>query len=246
MNLALNAHEAMPDGGRLLIRSWHCTEKSDDDPRVVIEVTDTGEGMSSEVLSRVFEPFFTTRAPGQGTGLGLSIIHGVVTDHGGRIRVDSVQGDGTSFFINLPAIEPPLHDPEVAEAPSIVGHSRNELVLLVEDHQHVREIVAETLATAGFRVLQSASGSEFLDMFNRRRNEIQLLIADVDIPAPNGVECIRVLREAGVDIPALVITGMPALGLEAELDGIASVLRKPFTMTRLAEVASDLVKGAPV
>lgn len=246
MNLALNAGEAMPTGGRLLIRSWHCTESHEAEPRVVVEVTDTGEGMAPEVLKRVFEPFFTTRAPGQGTGLGLSIIHGIVTDHDGRIRVESIPGEGTSFFIDLPAIDAPVEEAEVTAPPSVVDHHRNELVLLVEDHQHVREIIAETLETAGFRVIQTTCGKEFLEEFESSRHSISLLIADVDIPPPSGADCIRRLRDEGVVVPAIVITGTTAPGLEESLDGLAHVLRKPFTMTRLAELASTLVEGAPV
>ncbi len=246
MNLALNASEAMASGGQLLIRSWHCTESHDSGPRVVVEVADTGEGMTPEVLNRVFEPFFTSRAPGQGTGLGLSIVHGIVTDHDGRIQVESIPGEGTSFFINLPAIEPPVEDDDVTAPLSVVDHHRNELVLLVEDHQHVREIIAETLETVGFRVMQATCGKEFLERFESARHSIRLLIADVDIPPPNGVECIRHLRDEGAVVPAIVITGTTAPALEKELDGLAHVLRKPFAMTRLAELASSLVEGAPV
>ena len=246
INLALNAHEAMPDGGRLVIRSWHCAETNAQEPRVIVEVTDTGEGMSPDLIDRMFEPFFTTRAPGQGTGLGLSIIHGIVTDHGGRIRVSSALGEGTSFFIDIPAIEPPIQDADRIAPPSVQDHHRDELVLLVEDHQHVREIIAESLGAAGFQVLQATCGEEFLQQYESRRNSVQLLIADVDIPPPSGVACIRRLRADGVAIPAIVITGTPAPGLEDEVDGLAVVLRKPFTMARLVEVASSLVQSAPI
>jgi signal transduction histidine kinase/CheY-like chemotaxis protein len=246
MNLGLNAHEAMPGGGKVAFRAWHCSETPDGVARVVVEVTDTGEGIDPNVIDRVFEPFFTTRAPGQGTGLGLSIIHGIVTDHGGRIRVESVPGEGTSFVIDLPAIEAPVEGLEVPPPPSLTTHHRDELVLLVEDHQHVREIIAETLETAGFGVIQAGSGEEFLDRFRTAKEPIQLLIADVDIPPPSGVDCIKLLRREGVNIPAIVITGTPAPGLEETLEGMAYVLRKPFTMTRLAELAATLVEGAPV
>ena len=129
---------------------------------------------------------------------------------------------------------------------SVVDHHRNELVLLVEDHQHVREIIAETLEAAGFRVMQATCGKEFLEKFESARHSIQLLIADVDIPPPNGAACIRHLRDEGAVVPAIVITGTTAPALETELDGLAHVLRKPFAMTRLAQLASKLVEGAPV
>ncbi len=246
MNLALNSNEAMPEGGMLLIRSWACTTAVDAEPKVMIEVTDNGEGIPPDIIDRIFEPFFTTRAPGHGTGLGLSIIHGIVTDHGGSIRVDSTPGEGTSFIIRLPMIDAPGEDGNAVPPPSVVVHDRSELVLLVEDHQHVREIIAETLETAGFLVVQAASGDQFLAEYQRHRQAVRLLIADVDIPPPSGVDCIRRLRADGVQIPAVVITGTPAPGLEEELRGTAIVLRKPFTMARLAEVASSLVEGATV
>ncbi|MEA2003088.1 MAG: response regulator [Actinomycetota bacterium] len=119
-------------------------------------------------------------------------------------------------------------------------------MLLVEDHQHVREIIAEALEAAGFGVVQATCGEEFLEAFEQARDSFDLLIADVDIPPPSGVDCVRQLREEGVATPVIVITGTPAPGLEDELEGIAVVLRKPFTMARLVEVAASLVEAAPV
>ncbi|NNC92191.1 MAG: response regulator [Acidimicrobiia bacterium] len=245
MNLALNGHEAMPKGGRLVVRSWPCTE-SPEGPRIAGEVIDTGEGMTPELISRIFEPFFTTRAPGQGTGLGLAMIHGIVTDHGGRIRVESKPGKGTSVFIDLPAIDAPIGEVVGDAGSPVVDRVGGGLVLLVEDHQHVREIMAETLEVAGFEVLQATSGEEFLEGFEEAGDSIGLMIADVDIPPPSGIECIRRLRARGVAIPAIVITGTPAPGLEEAIGDLAVVLRKPFTMGRLVEVAAELVEGAPV
>jgi signal transduction histidine kinase len=246
MNLALNANEAMPDGGRLLMRAWSCSDGPSEEAMVLIEVADTGEGMREETVARIFEPFFTTRAPGQGTGLGLSLVHGIIADHGGLVRVESEPGGGSSFIIKLPAVEAPLETSSATgkAPPSTV--IRSELVVLVEDHQHVREILAETLESAGFEVVQATCGREFLEAFEQHRNAAALLVADVDIPPPSGVDCIRQLREDGVDIPAIVITGTPAPGLEAELEGLAVVLRKPFTMAKLVELASSLVEPAPV
>ena len=245
MNLALNAHEAMAEGGRLVIRSWPCAE-SPEGPRIAVEVIDTGEGMTPEVMERIFEPFFTTRAPGQGTGLGLAMIHGTVTGHGGRIRVESKPGKGTSVFIDLPAIEPPIGEVVDAVDSPVLDQVRGGLVLLVEDHRHVREIIAKTLEVAGFDVLQASGGEEFLKVYEEAGDSIGLLIADVDIPPPSGVECLRRLRADGVSIPAIVITGTPAPGLEESIEGLAVVLRKPFPMARLVEVAADLVEGAAV
>jgi len=213
---------------------------------VLVEVTDTGEGMTEATVGRIFEPFFTTRAPGQGTGLGLSMVHGIVADHGGHIRVESEPGRGSSFIINLPAVEAPVDTSITRGMPSPAGVERSELVVLVEDHQHVREIIAETLENAGFVVVQATCGREFLEAFEQHRDTAALLVADVDIPPPSGVDCVRRLREDGVGIPAIVITGTPAPGLESELDGVAVVLRKPFTMARLVELASSLVESAPV
>jgi CheY-like chemotaxis protein len=245
MNLALNANEAMPDGGRLLMRAWSCSEGLLDGTRVLVEVSDTGEGMKEETVARIFEPFFTTRAPGQGTGLGLSLVHGIIADHGGHVRVESEPGRGSSFIINLPAVEAPLEtSATLGTLPSVVAGSG--LVVLVEDHQHVREILAESLETAKFEVVQTTCGQEFLEAFEEHQDSAALLVADVDIPAPSGVDCIRRLREGGVEIPAIVITGTPAPGLESELEGVAVVLRKPFTMAKLVELASSLVEPAPV
>jgi signal transduction histidine kinase/CheY-like chemotaxis protein len=247
MNLTLNAHEAMPAGGRVLVRSWSCTEPiGRTGPRVVIEVKDSGEGIPPEAMDRIFEPFFTTRAPGHGTGLGLSVIHGIVTDHDGRIRVESSPGVETSFLIDLPLIEAPVEPVAQASDPTVLSHHQNGLILVVEDHQHVREIIAESLEATGFRVLQTGCGKEFLEAYENAGGSIDLLIADIDIPPPSGIECIRRLRSRGVTVPAIVITGTPAPGLEDSLDDLSQVIRKPFTMVELAEAASKLVEGAPV
>jgi len=117
---------------------------------------------------------------------------------------------------------------------------------LVEDHQHVREIVTETLDGAGFAVVTSITGPQFLDIFNEDPARYDLVILDVDIPPPRGDECLAVIRGKGFGTPALIVTGMPAPGLEEQLDGVAVVLRKPFTMAQLVDAAMGLVGAARV
>lgn len=245
-NLALNALEAMPHGGALTIRSWLCTTAVDETPQIIIEVADTGEGIAPAHLDRVFEPFFTTRAPGQGTGLGLSIVHGIVSGHGGTVRVESELGHGSAILVILPAIEAPVEGDRAGGMASVAAHDRDERILLVEDHEHVREIIAEALAAAGFRVTATVKGSEFLEEFERAGGDFDLLIADLDIPPPSGLESLRRVRATGAATPALLITGTAAPGLEDDVDDLTLVLRKPFTMPVLVETAVGLVEGATV
>ncbi len=246
MNLAINGRDAMPDGGRLTMRAWFCSTPADGAPKVVIEIADIGEGMTADQQERIFEPFYTTRAPGQGTGLGLSVSHGIVTGHGGQIRVESSPGHGSSFIISLPAIETPVEIPAEGSTSSVSKLSNTATVLVVEDHEHVRAIIADALEATGFEVVQTACGEEFLASFDRIGDSVDLLIADVDIPPPNGIDCITRLRTDGVTVPAIVITGTAAPGLEERLDGLAVVLRKPFKMATLADLAARLVEPSVV
>lgn len=245
MNLVLNARDAMPEGGSIVMKA-RLLEAADAASKVVIEVIDTGEGIAPDVMPHVFEPFFTTRPTGEGTGLGLSIIHGIIASHDGTVDVESVVGDGAIFRIELPAIEPPVDERSQPSPASAAMAPGGATVLLVEDHQHVREIMTETLEGAGFAVVTSDSGPRFLDLFNVDPARYDLLILDVDIPPPRGDDCVALIRDKGFTTPALVVTGMPAPGLEEELDGAAVVLRKPFTMARLVDTALSLVGAARV
>ena len=253
LNLAVNARDAMPDGGTIRITLSAANETDVGDLPDTLDtagrtarltVADSGVGMTPEVQSRIFEPFYTTKTRGQGTGLGLSIVHGVVKDHGGRIEVQSEVNEGTTLTIVLPCIEAGP-TPETAEPSTIVPQGAGELILLAEDDSHVRAIIASTLESLGYEVVQAKDGLALLDAFEQHHDAVGLLLLDADLPERSGPDCLRQIRQKGVGTPALMISGDVSLDPN-ELDDQTVLLRKPFGMPELAEaVAHALAADRP-
>jgi PAS domain S-box-containing protein len=249
LNLAVNARDAMPAGGRLLIRlrrftdapvnpqdSWH-GQAGD---TAVITVTDTGMGMGEQTMARVFEPYFTTKPRGQGTGLGLSIVHGIVSDHAGRIRVQSEPGKGTRFTIYLPCCpKPDLSRDKAIAPPGPMG--KGQAILLAEDNEFVRAIMVSSLESAGYLVHAAADGEQATDAFIAHRASLRLVILDLDLPKRSGDECLRRIREAGDGVPVVIITGNAVEGLDESRHLRETVLMKPFQVARLIEVVNELM-----
>jgi two-component system cell cycle sensor histidine kinase/response regulator CckA len=254
MNLAVNARDAMPEGGRLRItlrREPTGTSvgrpRGDSVPgqgRAVLVVEDSGTGMSEEVRARVFEPFFTTKPREQGTGLGMSVIHGIITDHAGRIDVESELGRGTRVTIELPCCDPP----GVQSAPSdehraVVGHG--ETVILVDDNDQVRSVMTSALRSAGYHVVPARDGGAAAEQFRRYQATARLAVLDLDLPKKGGQACFRDIRRARPDLPAIFITGSADLELDDDQAGKTLLLRKPFAMTELvASVGKMLADSA--
>ncbi len=245
LNLAINARDAMPDGGTLRVALSSMVESDIGDlpeapdsggSAARLVVADTGVGMSPEVQTRIFEPFYTTKTRGQGTGLGLSIVHGIVKDHGGHIEVRAEVGKGTTFTVVLPCIRSGAVAEPVRSA-TITPKGRGELILLAEDNQHVRGIIASTLESLGYNVTLAEDGITALGIFAQHDKEIRLLILDADLPARSGPDCLRELRDKGVKTPAIVITGNVDFE-SSELDDETVLLRKPFGMPELASTVS--------
>jgi signal transduction histidine kinase/ActR/RegA family two-component response regulator len=246
INIVLNARDAMAEGGRLSVRTRCAATPEEESPRVCLEVTDTGHGMTADVREHIFEPFFSTRQEsGSGTGLGLAIAHGIVASHEGTIHVDSTPGSGTRVVVELPAIEPPDELDLTAEHAPPMVRAGGATILLTEDHRHVREIMAESLEGAGYEVVQAESGDELLDTFAAGGHRFDLLIVDLDIPGPNGLDCLQQLRSQGVRTPAVLVTGTGATGLEEQVGSGTRVLRKPFPMPQLQEAVAEAIQEAP-
>jgi PAS domain S-box-containing protein len=189
MNLVVNARDAMPDGGRLTVRTevvdvdfTHCLREPQAHPgrAVRLSVTDTGAGMSAETLGHIFEPFFTTKAVGKGTGLGLATVYGIVAQQGGWIEVTSELGHGSSFQLYLPA-ENFLVVPSVEEQIADL-RGGDETILVVEDESAVREVITHILRHRGYKVLEASDGLEALGIWSRRRDEVDLLLTDIVMP----------------------------------------------------------------
>lgn len=233
LNAAINARDAMPDGGRLIISTSNCPEENGD--MVRIGVTDTGEGISEEVLSRVFEPFLTTKAVGKGTGLGLSQIHGFAAQSGGRAEVESVEGEGTTIGLILPRSNKSLSAATIQVASSAIPEGLR--VLLVEDNDQVREFAEQLLKDLHCRVLCAANGEEASATLENE--EIDLVFSDVVMPGMSGVELARLVRERFPGTPVLLASGYS----EEIISGAASevdVLRKPYG----AEMLSNAIAAA--
>jgi PAS domain S-box-containing protein len=246
MNLAVNAIDAMPDGGRLVIE----TANADlDDEYVVshvgmkagqyvmIAISDTGVGMSAEVRARIFEPFFTTKAKGKGTGLGLATVFGIVQQSGGTVQVYSELGRGTTFKVYLPRSD----DVPVADtARTNVDVSRGaESILLVEDEDALRKVTASILGRSGYRVLEACNGTEALRILELDGNSVDLLLTDVVMPQMNGRQLSERVSTLRPDIRVLYMSGYTDGILVGQLAAGALLLQKPFTPSVLTRKVRD-------
>ena len=244
MNLAVNARDAMPDGGTLRVAaSYGAAAIGSATAEVRLVVSDTGTGMAPEVREHIFEPFFTTKPRGQGTGLGLSIIHGIVKDHGGSIDVESEPGRGTTFTVTLPGLEAEAVA-EMADPATAAPRGHGELVLLAEDDEHVRRIIASTLEALDYEVLQISDGEALLAAFERHRARVRLIVTDIEMPKRGGLTCLRDIRASGAATPAVLITASVDVDIEDQLDEDTVLLRKPFQLTALATLVGHLC-GVP-
>jgi signal transduction histidine kinase/CheY-like chemotaxis protein len=255
LNLAINARDAMPQGGALRIVTADRKLTADlPDPDmqpgdyVEIEVTDSGAGMSQDVLSRVFEPFFTTKPTGQGTGLGLSQIYGFVKQSGGFVRIESSPGEGTSVRIYLPGHEAPTI-PAIEDRPAIERIATRCTVcrgktLVVEDQTEVRSQIADTLDEIGCIVIEASDGTAGLKVIESSE-PLDLLITDVGLPGLSGRQLAEAARAARPNLPILLITGYAGDSLGTlRLAPNMEVLRKPFTLEELAERVQALLERA--
>jgi CheY-like chemotaxis protein len=245
MNLAVNARDAMPYGGKLIIESANVAVGDDVLPPepglpsgayVLLSVSDTGMGMTQEVREHAFEPFFTTKASGIGTGLGLSTVYGIVEQSEGRIFLHSEPGRGTTIRMYLPAVQQPL---EPLAAPPQAARSTcqgTETILLVEDQPDVRKLIGSVLAGLGYRVLTASHGDEALALAQQGSAPIHLLLTDVVMPGMTGFELAARLAAFRPEIRTLYMSGYSdrtPVNPEAP-DSHENSIDKPFTPTALA------------
>lgn len=259
MNLAINARDAMPEGGRLTIETSN-VRLSDDyvathldckaGPHVMVAVSDTGCGMSREVIARIFEPFFTTKEKGKGTGLGMATVFGIVQQSGGCIHVYSEPGHGTMFKIYLPAVAGPILS--AGDTATRLGIRGSETVLLVEDDERIRELALSTLERFGYTILAAANGTEALRIASNHRGALDLLLTDVVIPTVSGPELAKRIQVLFPEVRVLFMSGYTddaviRLGL---LQGTVSFIQKPFGQVDLARkvrevLDADIEPGSP-
>ncbi|MBV9061390.1 MAG: response regulator [Alphaproteobacteria bacterium] len=255
INLVVNARDAMAGDGCITIRT--CNEHVDQDATVGsahmppgdyvrLDVSDTGSGIPSQYIGKIFDPFFTTKPVGEGTGLGLATVYGIVKQTGGFIGVNSEVGKGTTFSIYLPRSHgEPDSRAESVPARDITGH---ETILLVEDEDAVRSFAARALKQRGYQVLEAAGGEQALDIMQARKDDIQLLITDVVMPAMDGPTLVRAVRQIRPDLQVIFMSGYAeeAFRRNDEKPEDLHFLPKPFGLKQLAAKVKDVLSGTTI
>ncbi len=254
MNLAVNAKDAMPEGGKLVIETDNVDRWEKDDgppPQLVrregvqLSISDTGKGMSSDTREHIFEPFFSTKSPGKGTGLGLSMVHGIVRNHDGQITCRSTPGEGTRFDIYLPAVDDiPRETRRSSKTTRLEGH---ETLLIVDDDEVIRRAGKKRLEKAGYKVLTASNGEKALEIYGSRAGEIDLVLLDLIMPGIGGVKCLENMLKIDPRIKFVIISGH----IEGELDlqkitsKAPAWLRKPFGQERLLTTVREVLDADP-
>jgi len=257
MNLVTNARDAMPNGGKLTIRSHgssryggseHLHNHAQDQHFAMLTVSDSGSGMTAEVRQKIFEPFFTTKPVGKGTGLGLSMAFGIIAQHGGTIDVDSKPGHGTTFVIKLPIVD------DVAGLAGETGLSAPlatakccDTILLVEDNDSTRDVLREILEDTGYTVLTAIDGKEGVEMYRENRERIDLVILDVIMPRMNGREALAAIHEEGYPVRYLFMSGYTAeiINRKGKLEKDLNFIAKPVTTAEFLSKIRSIFAATP-
>jgi two-component system, cell cycle sensor histidine kinase and response regulator CckA len=257
LNLGVNARDAMPNGGELTIAASELILDADEarampgarpGPYVMIRVTDTGMGISPEIINKIFDPFFTTKKTGEGTGLGLSTVIGIVKSHGGVISVKSEVGVGTTFEVWLPAsvAAPGAPAPgRLASAP----RGKGELIMVVDDEENIRLVLRDLLVRYGYRVVLASNGAEAAAAYGKQTNDIRVVITDLDMPVMNGVELVKELKRMNPGVPMVVSSGIASMkGMEhrteeLEMLGVNLILKKPYPVEEVLVALQRLCAG---
>jgi CheY-like chemotaxis protein len=253
MNLVVNARDAMPEGGRILIETANADLESGTSERdrvigpgayITLAVADTGVGMDEGTRALIFEPFFTTKEVGKGTGLGLAMVYGIVKQSGGAITVRSAPGEGSVFTVYLPRLSGKIN--EIPATPAVErSRSGKGTILLVEDQESVRGLVARVLLSAGYHVIEASSASEVLDLPDSQLRSIDLLITDVVMPGMSGRELAARLTARREDLRVLFISGYAPDAIEDEgsPDPRAAFLQKPFSPAQVTARVNEILSA---
>ncbi len=248
LNLFVNAADAMPGGGYLVLKSMNVTHKDmkgklyDPNPGdyALLMVKDTGMGMDKETMERIFEPFFTTKEMARGTGLGLASVYGIIKGHGGYIDVDSKKGQGTTFSIYLPASQKEVRK-ALKTADGIIKGSGT--VLLVDDEEVILEVGKELLEAMGYRVLTAKNGKEAIEVYRRNQEDIDLVLLDMVMPNTSGGEAYDRMKEINPDIKVLLASGYSIDGEATDIleRGCNGFIQKPFNMKELFQAIKEIL-----
>ena len=245
MNLIVNAKDAMPGGGEIIIETAeirldeHYVNKHIEikpGQYVLMTISDTGEGMDNDVLSKIFDPFFTTKELGKGTGLGLATVYGIVKQHDGYIYAYSEKNRGTTFKIYLPACKKTAEETENESTTNALLQG-NETILIVDDNTSICQLIVETLKPLGYNCLQAASGKDAIEILRKYRGEVHLLITDVVMPAMSGRELAETIRKERPEIKVIFMSGYTEniIVHHGVLEPGINYISKPFTPVRLTQ-----------
>jgi PAS domain S-box-containing protein len=251
MNLAVNARDAMPDGGHLSLK-LDCLQLTDVKyaplPEMLpgswihLSFSDSGTGIPPKIMNRIFDPFFTTKEPGDGTGLGLAQVHGIIGQHDGFIDVSSELGEGTTFDIYFPRLDMDIRF-SVQQQIDNLRYGRGQRVLIVEDEATLREALLEVIQEWGYEVLQAGDGEQAMALLTENKADVDLIISDLVMPEMGGVAFIRALRQRNWQVPVLIMSGHP---LEQDMDllksaGVSHVLPKPLHPALLNQTIAEIL-----
>jgi CheY-like chemotaxis protein len=249
VNLAVNARDAMPQGGTMTIETQNITLDRDlgslaPGDYVALVVSDTGEGMAAKTMARIFDPFYTTKEVGQGTGLGLSTVYGIIAQSGGDVTVYSELGVGTTFRLYLPCADQPTKTQEDTEMQNKTGGA--ESILLVEDEDVVRRLVRQMLERQGYNVVDAPDPEVALEIAAVQGDTFDLLVTDVVMPKMNGRELASQLVAQHPSLKVLYTSGYTANAIKTngQLDPDMVMLQKPFTMTDLATKVREILDAS--
>ncbi len=250
MNLAVNARDAMPEGGTITISTRNVELDEDDQdlapaarpgPHTILSVSDSGHGMDDDTLERAIEPFFTTKGLGKGTGLGLATVHGTITQHGGSMRIESRSGEGTTVAIYLPHVDavPEPRTEQLERRPQ----SGTETVLVVEDHAALRVLTVRMLQRMGYRAMEAAGAAEALSMVRAGERHIDLLLTDVAMPLMDGTGLYKQLLAFQPDLKVIYMSGYADTTVPNGHGSDAPFLQKPFTVQALSQKVREVLDG---
>lgn len=243
LNLCVNARDAMPTGGTISMTASKVNRSAlngnfmdvEAQEYVLLKISDTGLGMSNEILGHIFEPFYTTKKQGQGTGLGLSVVYGIVKSHHGFIDVRSKEGRGTTFSIYLPIPLQRIEEPKAVPEPDNVAMGSGETILIVEDEASLREFVEATLKGNGYRVLSASDGLEGAEVFARNQQNIDLILLDMGLPKMTGGELLSIVKKLQPGARVIAASGYiePEVKSEIFSEGAIDFLSKPYMGSEL-------------